>query len=327
MILSLMSCDKPDNDSSVPDKDTTQEQGPGQEQEPGPVIEIKDALSGSLKVSLAFSGSAYPNSGFSIFLPYPSNDQYQQITDISTDGEVLDFEDAGSYVAWYGEYDNEEKIDSSFSVTFRYRTYSVEVDFSVIEEIHPYDTTSAIWKNYTGKSGKYIDPENRDIIKAADRMWDQSEDIVDYARRCYEYVASRFQYLNPNTGIHTLEDNIRNGGGDCGNLSAIFISLLRNKEIPARTVNCIRPEGSFHVWSEFYLEGYGWIPVDVTYKNADPSGDYFGTYPGDCIVVSYDLDKTLLAGDHEYDLALLQTYAYWYRNMSDVNVNYRISRR
>ena len=148
------------------------------------------------------------------------------------------------------------------------------------------DITSAISKGNLGET------ETGGKIVYKSEIYSRG-DVLDYARRCYEYTAANYRYLNANTGLHTLSDNLKNGGGDCGNLSAIYLSLLRNKEIPARPVVCIRPDGSFHVWSEFYLEVYGWIPVDVTYKNSDMRGNYFGVYPGDCIVVSNEYDILL----------------------------------
>ena len=44
------------------------------------------------------------------------------------------------------------------------------------------------------------------------------------------------------------------------------------------------------MWAEFYLENYGWIPVDVTYKNLNPTGDFFGKYDGNGIVVTREVE-------------------------------------
>ena len=105
------------------------------------------------------------------------------------------------------------------------------------------------------------------------------------------------------------------------------MSLLRNKNIPARPVVGIRPDGSFQVCSEFYLEKYGWIPVDVTYKNSNKYGDFFGVYPGDCIVVSNEYDIQLESNGSTFSLPLLQTYAFWYWNMSGMKDTYTIKKK
>ena len=64
--------------------------------------------------------------------------------------------------------------------------------------------------------------------------------------------------------------------------------------------------------------------MDVTYKNSDPQGDYFGIYPGDGIVVSNEYDLLLEIGDETFSIPLLQTYAYWYWNMAGAEDSYRI---
>jgi hypothetical protein len=54
---------------------------------------------------------------------------------------------------------------------------------------------------------------------------------------------------------------LKNNGGSCGGLSTVLLSLLRCKNVPARHVIAWS-----HAWGEFYLENYGWIPVDPTFK-------------------------------------------------------------
>jgi hypothetical protein len=51
----------------------------------------------------------------------------------------------------------------------------------------------------------------------------------------------------------------------------------------------------------FFLEGYGWVPVDVTYKNANPYSNYFGKVRiyDNGIIVSEDLLHTV---EFELDL-------------------------
>jgi hypothetical protein len=57
------------------------------------------------------------------------------------------------------------------------------------------------------------------------------------------------------------------GIGDCASQSLYFAALCRSLGIPARATGGYQmiagPAGT-HIWAEFYLEGYGWIPADVT---------------------------------------------------------------
>lgn len=280
---------------------------------------------GSVAVWTKFMAHAVSSAKIYVAMPFPETNQYQDIISAIPVGNLGETESGEGIIYKSEKYSRGSDVDLTCGYEVNYQTYSIDIDFSQIKEIHPYDTEGYIYKNYLGCTGEYIVPTNPEIVSIASLLWEESKDVLDYARRCYEYTASNYIYLNANTGLHTLADNLKNGGGDCGNLSAIYLSLLRNKEIPARPVVCIRPDGSFHVWSEFYLEVYGWIPVDVTYKNFDSRGNYFGVYPGDCIVVSNEYDILLKNEDGTFSLPLLQTYAYWYWNMAEMSVSYNIS--
>lgn len=204
--------------------------------------------------------------------------------------------------------------DIRHSMEFDVTLYQFRVDMSQFETLYPYDTTSVVYRRYVRDDGVYVDSSNPVIVQISDRLWKKSKgDILKYAKVCYEYVASHFKYLNPLTGLHPLAELLDNGGGDCGNLSSIYVSLLHARKIPARHIATIRPDGSPHVWTDFYLERYGWIPVDVTFKQSDPDGDYFGYCRGDGIVMSKGICHQVDIGEDDIrTLSLLQKSSYWY---------------
>ncbi len=69
--------------------------------------------------------------------------------------------------------------------------------------------------------------------------------------------------------------------------------------------------GGYHVWPDFYDENYGWVPVDPTFKNSNPTSDYFGRYDGNLIILSQGL-TTFSKSDVGIENAPLQTFHYWY---------------
>ena len=253
----------------------------------------------------------------SVLMPYPETNQYQTISNISYPyGELLTDETTNNrYVRFLYNSQQLQGFGSIIdnTISFDATLLPVHFDFSQVDQIYPYDYDSPECYMNLGASDIYVDPNNPTIIAIADEIWAHSTDYIDYARQCYEYVASHYSYLNPYTGMHPLSELLANGGGDCGNLSSIYISLLRNKSIPSRHVMAILPFNGYHIWAEFYLEQYGWIPVDVTYKNSNPAGDFFGHYYGNAIVVSKGLFLTLekIPG-LSYQAVFLQTYEYWY---------------
>ena len=66
--------------------------------------------------------------------------------------------------------------------------------------------------------------------------------------------------------------------------------------------------------AEFYLAGYGWIPVDANAKNMNPNGDYFGKIETNEIVVNNDINIKMLGSNDsvEENIVLLQDYLWWY---------------
>ncbi|MGE3263413.1 MAG: transglutaminase-like domain-containing protein [Bacteriovoracia bacterium] len=54
--------------------------------------------------------------------------------------------------------------------------------------------------------------------------------------------------------------------GDCGEYTLLYNAILRSFGIPARTVTGGWSMGKdqWHVWSEVFFPGYGWVPVDTS---------------------------------------------------------------
>ncbi|MBN2574703.1 MAG: transglutaminase domain-containing protein [Deltaproteobacteria bacterium] len=206
------------------------------------------------------------------------------------------------------------RSSASYAIAYDVTLYELSVDFSKVTTIPPYDTSAPDYARYTGPRGVYVDPDNATIGMIADSLASGNPDVLTYARAAYEHVASHYQYLNPNTGLHPLSEILAAGGGDCGNLASIYVSLLRHRGIPARHLVAVRPDGSYHVWADFLVAGYGWVPVDVTYKHDDPAGDYFGKVAlgGNGIIMDKQVWLTLDVGDGTTEVALLQNYAWWF---------------
>lgn len=266
----------------------------------------------------------------SVLLPVPQSNHYQTVQEVNyIDGVKHNVPNSDDkYVRF--QY-NSPILDSLCpTITGSITYHTIYTDFSRVNDSAPYDTTSEDYIRHIGKSGgDYVDPDNEVICDVADSLWLLSGGVVNYARDCYEYVARHFSYLNPNTGLHPLTSILRDGGGDCGNLSSVFVSLLRNKRIPARHVVSFSPSGGHHVWAEFLVQGYGWIPVDVTYHKSDLATDYFGRYDYNAVVVGFDVGHEYSRWDDSdtYTYDILQTFHWWYwGDLFSGTANWRISR-
>ncbi len=83
--------------------------------------------------------------------------------------------------------------------------------------------------------------------------WDRVEQIYDYVREKVQYVEGP---------LKNASDALKDGNGDCEEMTSLFVALCRNARIPARMVWI--PD---HCYPEFYLqdgEGNGfWFPCQA----------------------------------------------------------------
>jgi hypothetical protein len=262
-----------------------------------------------------------------VMLPYAETDQYQTIRESEYGDATLATSPDGVKYLYYAGKSNfppsgSNIIQHDFTVDFQV----LQTDFSnIIHHDIPYDTDKEWYKRYTGKSteadgSQMVDPTHSWVVNNANALWAESgEDVVEYARRCYEFVANTFTY-GIYDGDNSVNAIIGRMSGDCGNQHAIWLSLMRAKGVPARPLVMYSPDDFTHVRAEFCVAGYGWIPVDVTYHQG--GGDYFGRFTDDNLVVmNHEFAFKATAGTDKFNIGLLQVVAWWFWCSGPVNAD------
>ena len=212
---------------------------------------------------------------YHIYCPLPRNNDYQLISNIDAHGgEILD--NPGSpdnYVRFtiLPEQHPEEGDWGEVMMEFDYVPSNTEYVFENVNELYEYDTCTDIYKRYTRNYYDIIDPENESIKNISDDLWKDAADVYDYARKCFDYVNDYLTFNDIPGMWKPASEVLKNQGGSCGGLTTVLLSLLRCKNIPARHVIAY-----LHAWGEFYLENYGWIPVDPTFKTFGKVVDGYG---------------------------------------------------
>lgn len=105
----------------------------------------------------------------------------------------------------------------------------------------------------------------------------------DVAKNLFRSTVARLNFDAAETNP-SVTRALQSNRGDCGSFAAVFVASCRNVGIPAReVVGMVAGENQWHVWAEFYLPRFGWIPCDPSYANGvDPDGaqaSYFGVLP------------------------------------------------
>lgn len=134
-------------------------------------------------------------------------------------------------------------------------------------KMKPYDKTSPEYLRYTSFEAPHIvrlDSLARTIVGEETDPFRCSELVYDYIIRTFPWAGAR-EY---STISCIPEYVLREGHGDCGQVSLLYISLMRTLGIPARWESgwMLHPgEKNLHDWAEVYLNGVGWVPVDVSF--------------------------------------------------------------
>ncbi len=106
------------------------------------------------------------------------------------------------------------------------------------------------------------------------------------ARAIYDYAVTNLEYDKSGTGwgngdIYWACDKKR---GNCTDFHSVFIGYARSVGVPARfemgfPIPLDRGEGEiagYHCWAQFYLSGFGWVPLDASEANKNPEKrEYF----------------------------------------------------
>ena len=125
------------------------------------------------------------------------------------------------------------------------------------------------------------------------------------ARALYEYVYRTLRYDKSGTGwgqgdvLYACDAR----KGNCTDFHSLFIAMARSQGIPARfEIGFSIPPGQthgeivgYHCWADFYLDGSGWVPVDISeaWKHPEKHDYFFGHHDVDRVQFSLGRDLTL----------------------------------
>lgn len=159
----------------------------------------------------------------------------------------------------------------TFNVELNYYVVSFDINYLINSSlITNYNTSSALYQKYT-QPEKLIESNDSKIVSLAKNLTTDTNNLDKKVLKIYNFVIKHLHYK-----IQPEEKGalwaLQKGVGDCSEYSYLFVALCRAAGIPARiqagfafyTSNETTEDG--HMWTEYYLENYGWIPVDATWR-------------------------------------------------------------
>ena len=128
---------------------------------------------------------------------------------------------------------------------------------------------------------------------------------LDKARAIYDYVFSTMRYDKTGTGwgrgdvLYACDAK----KGNCTDFHSLFIAMARSQGIPARfEIGFPLPDdkhsgeiAGYHCWSDFFVDGKGWIPVDISeaWKHPEKRDYFFGSHDVNRVQFSMGRDLRL----------------------------------
>jgi transglutaminase-like putative cysteine protease len=131
------------------------------------------------------------------------------------------------------------------------------------------------------------------------------QDPLGKARAIYNYVIASMRYDKSGTGWGNGDAiwACTSKRGNCTDFHSLFIGMARAAGIPSRfEIGFPLPgdqhEGAiagYHCWAQFYLESYGWVPVDASeaWKHPDKKDYFFGAHDDNRVQFSVGRDIRL----------------------------------
>ena len=156
-----------------------------------------------------------------------------------------------------------------FSETFSFASAAEWHDLRP-EQVLPYDTTTVLYRTYTGERDQHICFTPR-LRQLAAELTAGEEHPLRKARLLFQWVNDHFPWASAreySTIDHIPEYVLTNRHGDCGQVTLLFLTLCRLCGIPSHFQSgfMLHPgEWNLHDWGEIYFEGVGWVPVDQSF--------------------------------------------------------------
>ena len=226
-----------------------------------------------VKYALTLQPNAVPDrETVRCWLPYPREDNRRQ-----SNVKLLSVNDS-NYIIVPAQYPHRtiymEKIAEKakplkFAVEFSYQ-HAPEWFNLQNKTIQACDTGSELYKTYTAERPPHI--VFTDSIKAvSERIVGNETNPYQKVKKIWEWVDITFPWAGAreySTIANIPQYVLENGHGDCGQVTLLFMTLARYNGIPTRWQSgfMMHPGSqNLHDWSEFYIEGAGWIPMDESF--------------------------------------------------------------
>jgi hypothetical protein len=240
-----------------------------------------------------------------VWLPAPSNSDYQQVTRLpaSAPAELAEHREAhyGNHILYF---ETPIPADGQFTVDVPYDVVRREVlrDAAHRKDVPAEQLDEVKRALHLGPNA--LVPNTGKALQLLDKV-ELKQDKLGLARQLYDLVDDHVVYKKEGTGWGRGDTNwvCDSGFGNCTDFHSLFMSLARSQGMPARfeigfsipTDVKEGPIAGYHCWAWFHLNDR-WIPVDISEADKHPELKeyYFGNLTVDRVMFSQGRDLELV---------------------------------
>jgi hypothetical protein len=251
-----------------------------------------------------------------LWIPLPQADGYQDIRGLHIASAVsyVQGRDAEYANAFASFAPTAQQSAAGFDVVLRFtatrREHKVALDAAPLQHVSASASRDPTLQRYL-EPDKLV-PLNGVIAELAREHTAGDTTPIQKARHIYDYVLATMRYDKTGEGWGRGDAvwACTSKRGNCTDFHSLFIGMMRSSGIPARfEIGFLLPEGEsegdipgYHCWAEFYLEGVGWVPVDISeaWKNPSKRDFFFGAHCMNRVFFTYGRD-ILLSPDQKGD--------------------------
>lgn len=247
-----------------------------------------------------------------VWIPLPPDTSYQHITGkeiITSVPYVVKYDSELGNPMIFLEIPN-DRTTFNFKMVLSVERNEDQHDISLIKENGEVDQVLY---------AKYLDPSRQAVQDERVKRYSKiavgkEKTVLGKARGIYNFILDNMDYNKKEPGygdgnvnrLCVAIDGGKNGKGNCTDYHSFFGSLMRMQNIPVKLTMGfpLKPyhneekgiNGGYHCWAEFYVPSFGWLPVDISEADKDPSKKeyYFGSIDENRIAFSKGRDITLV---------------------------------
>lgn len=217
-----------------------------------------------------------------LFIPLVKNEtsrRYVILHNVSSSSETQSSIQTDSHGNIYFHlYELQIDGKQTFTTKLEYHVLSFNTRYLINSTaVGNYDTSSDLYRKYTSPE-ELIECDHSNITSLSRSLTGDTADWHGKVFKIYDFVRGHISYQVQDEERGALWA-LKTGVGDCSEYSYLFVALCRAAGIPARIKAgfAFHREGETledgHMWAEYFMENYGWTPVDVSWKLFDMIDD------------------------------------------------------